>query len=362
MGKAYVFDHFGITLYPNGQLASSYNDFSYIDIDKDDMPDLTIGKDGTLKNIPITLSDGTTFILQSLDLSSKYFSSFNRFDQSGIDIQLNPDLLHTLISNTISDIEISLAIMLGICSLCIENNSNVGNDKLNREETVYNSIQEVFRGCNIPLILENLYASIEVFKNNVCIFDILSTPGALLTRKLKSNERIYNIGIEGYRVDDYNSKLRELADEAVKISELCNFEKCDDPSSISETQTVVIKSWRTVEKAQRILLEASNQIFEGDGLRAGRNDAIQQSITDVLDVEEANIKELQNLIINLKSFMTLTTLSFDDKDNSLGTSLETGMDFSTGASVSGVPQSYETYLNRSEIFDDVKDVLQAFDI
>ena len=78
MGKAYVFDHFGSTLYPNGQLASSYNDFSYIDIDKDGIPDLTIGKDGSLKNIPITLGNGHTFILQSFDLSSKYFSSFHR--------------------------------------------------------------------------------------------------------------------------------------------------------------------------------------------------------------------------------------------------------------------------------------------
>ena len=64
----------------------------------------------------------------------------------------------------------------------------------------------------------------------------------------------------------------------------------------------------------------------------------------------------------LKTFMTVTTLSFDEKDSSLGTSLQTGTNFSVGASVSGVPQSYEAYLNRSEIFDDVKDVIQAFDM
>ena len=127
MGKAYVFDHFGSTLYPNGQLASSYNDFSYIDINKDGIPDLTISKDGSLKNIPITLGNGRTFILKSFDLSSKYFSSFHRsLGQNKIDIQLNPELLCTLVSNTISDIEISLAIMSGICNLCIANNSNIG--------------------------------------------------------------------------------------------------------------------------------------------------------------------------------------------------------------------------------------------
>ena len=60
--------------------------------------------------------------------------------------------------------------------------------------------------------------------------------------------------------------------------------------------------------------------------------------------------------------MTITTISFDDTDAYLGNAIETGIDFSTNALVPGVPQNYEAYLNRSEIFDDVKDVLQTFDI
>jgi len=367
MGKAYVFDHFGSTLYPNGQLASSYNDFSYIDIDKDSIPDLTIGKDGTLKNIPITLDNGCTFILQSFDLSSKYFSSFhNLLGQDIIDIQLNPELLCTLVSNTISDIEISLAIMSGICNLCIVQNSKIKDDFENRKTQVSESIQEVFRGCDIPLIFENLYNSIKVIMDEYDkhIFNTLAVPSTLLLDQFDKDTKPYITSDYDYTYlpGDYNRRLKHLSDAAAKLEENCSFERDTEASSIFKFQPTIVNSWKVVEKGYNKLLELSEQIFEGDGLRTGREDAIQQSIKDVLDVEETNIKELQNVISNLKTFMTVTTLSFDDKDSSLGNALQAGTNFSVGASVSGVPQSYEAYLSRSEIFDDVKDVIQAFDI
>ena len=356
----YIFDNFGNLIDINGQIVSSYRDMRGVDINSDGIYDLAIEKNTILRGIHIKLNDGSTIILPSLDLTTRYPSWGNLF-QGGIDIQLNPELLHTLIFNVMSDIEIHLAIMSDTCSLCIENNSKVGTDKANRERTVYDSIQEVFRECNIPLIFENLSASIGKIITNKDIFDILSVNSSLSLYKFPLSEKPY-VKKRNYLPAPYDSYIKELTDKAAKISEICNSDKCDDSSTFSESQTVVIKSWKAIEETQKNLLEASNQIFEGDGLRAGRNDAIQQSITDVLDVEEANIKELQNTISNLKSFMTLTTLSFDAKDSSLGNSIKTGMDFSVSAPVLGVPQDYEAYLNRSEIFDDVKDVLQAFDM
>ena len=365
MGKAYVFDHFGSTLYPNGQLASSYNDFSYIDIDKDSIPDLTIGKDGSLKNIPITLGNGRTFILQSFDLSSKYFSSFHRLlGQNKIDIQLNPELLCTLVSNTISDIEISLAIMSGICNLCIANNSNIGEELDERKTTVYESIAEVFRNCNITLILENLHASVGVFTKNSKVFENLSIQKTLILDSFNDDNVPYtgNKHCPHYLPSSYNNYLLQLANEAANMFEICRTQKCDDNSIISQSQLAIIKSWKNVEDIYEELLQESEKTFEGKGIRVGRKDAIQQSVTDVLDIEASNIKELQNILINLKSFMTVTTISFDDTDAYLGNAIETGIDFSNSALVPGVPQNYEAYLNRSEIFDDVKDVLQAFDM
>ena len=230
MGKAYVFDHFGSTLYPNGQLARSFNDFSYIDIDKDSIPDLTIGKDGTLKNIPITLDNGCTFMLQSFDLSSKYFSSFHRLlGQDKIDIQLNPELLCTLVSNTISDIEISLAIMSGICNLCIVQNSKIKDDFENRKTQVSESIQEVFRGCDIPLIFENLYNSIKVIMDEYDkrIFNTLAVPSTLLLDQLDKDTKPYITSYYDYKYlpGNYNRRLKHLSDAAAKLEENCSFER-----------------------------------------------------------------------------------------------------------------------------------------
>ena len=356
----YIFDSFGNLIDVNGQLVMPLTGIRKIDINNDGLADIFFD-DFTKQHLFADYSNlnNPKFINFNLDFN---YSPL-QFSKTGIDIQLNPELLHTLISNTISDIEISLSVMLGICNLCIESNSEIGDKKEDREKTVYESIQEVFRGCNIPLIFENLNASIGKFKDCSDIFNTLSSPGTLLSPRLDNNEYIYRIGYYGFSISDYNAELTQLANASILVADLCNREQCDEPSLIfPEYQSSVIKSWRVVENVQKELLESSNETFEGDGLRAGKNDAIQQSITDVLDVEESNIKELQNIVNNLNVFMTLTALTFDDKDSSLGTAIESGADFSVNASVSGVPTSYEAYLNRSEIFDDVKDVLQAFDM
>ena len=196
------------------------------------------------------------------------------------------------------------------------------------------------------------------------IFNTLAIPSTLLLDQFDKDTKSYITSYYDYKYlpGNYNRRLKHLSDAAAKLEENCSFERDTEASSIFKFQPTIVNSWKVVEKGYNKLLELSEQIFEGDGLRTGREDAIQQSIKDVLDVEETNIKELQNVISNLKTFMTVTTLSFDDKDSSLGNALQAGTNFSVGASVSGVPQSYEAYLSRSEIFDDVKDVLQAFDI
>ena len=196
------------------------------------------------------------------------------------------------------------------------------------------------------------------------IFNTLAIPSTLLLDQFDKDTKPYITSYYDYKYlpGNYNRRLKHLSDAAAKLEENCSFERDTEASSIFKFQPTIVNSWKVVEKGYNKLLELSEQIFEGDGLRTGREDAMQQSIKDVLDVEETNIKELQNVISNLKTFMTVTTLSFDDKDSSLGNALQAGTNFSVGASVSGVPQSYEAYLSRSEIFDDVKDVLQAFDI
>ena len=364
MLKAYIFDNFDNLIGTDGCIATLNTGVYEININKDDLPDIFID---TINNNIFFKDYSDLSNPKLINLSLEFNYSSLQFGQigSGINIQLTPELLCKLLTNTMSDIEMSLTIMSGICNLCIMQNSKIKDDFENRKTNVSESIQEVFRGCDIPLIFENLSASIKKIITNKDIFEILSVNSSLSLYKFSSDEMPYvgrtYLG-RNYLPVPYDNLIKELTDKAIKMVEICNADECDDISTFSESQSVVIKSWRNIEETQKKLLEASSQIFEGDGLRTGREDAIQQSIKDVLDVEETNIKELQSVISNLKTFMTVTTLSFDDKDSSLGNALEAGMNFSVGASLSGVPQSYEAYLNRSEIFDDVKDVLQAFDI
>ena len=358
---AYIFDHFGNHIDTDGNIVIKNTGFSEFDINRDGLPDIYFNN---INNQHIFSDYSDLSNLKNLNFNLDFQYSPLQFSKIGIDIQLNPELLHTLISNTISDIEISLSVMLGICTLCMESNSEVGDKKEDRKTTVYESIAEVFRNCNITLILENLHASVGVFTKNSKVFENLSIQKTLILDSFNDDNVPYtgNKHCPHYLPSSYNNYLLQLANEAANMFEICRTQKCDDNSIISQSQLAIIKSWKNVEDIYEELLQESEKTFEGKGIRVGRKDAIQQSVTDVLDIEASNIKELQNILINLKSFMTVTTTSFDDKDAYLGSAIETGIDFSTNALVPGVPQNYEAYLNRSEIFDDVKDVLQAFDM
>ena len=115
-----------------------------------------------------------------------------------------------------------------------------------------------------------------------------------------------------------------------------------------------------MKRTPKKLLEESEKTLEGDGLRTGEEDGISQALTTVLDTAKNNIEELEKTISNTAELCQGLADNFANQDSWISQNIQNGK-FVGNAPERAMPASYKEYLERDGIFDDVKDVLQAFD-
>ena len=174
-----------------------------------------------------------------------------------------------------------------------------------------------------------------------------------------SNEIPLVSGIRLYPYN-YNIQLGTLRRVTAPLLNQSQKEETKDISNIFRGKPTILKSWQEIENNTKRLLEESDKTFEGDGLRTGKEDGISQSLTQVLEVAEKNIEELEKQLQNTAELTQGLAENFEEQDRWIGTKLQQGI-FIGSNPVKNMPQSYKAYLERDEIFDDVKDVIQAFD-
>ena len=159
----------------------------------------------------------------------------------------------------------------------------------------------------------------------------------------------------------YNTDLYRLKLSCGELAEKIHHERIEGVSSIAGDSTpTLMKSWEVIEEETKKLLEDSVTIFEGEGLREGKLDGIRESLTVVLEVISKNTTEITLEIMNIIEFVNGVAENFEQIDKWLGQHLEEGS-VSPRLGIGTVPANYKAYLERHGIFDDVKDVLQAFD-
>ena len=274
-------------------------------------------------------------------------------------IQLNPEVLRTLSSNIGTKVINDLEIIKNITKLCIEKNNKVRMDFNQRKEQVTESIQEELNNIGIPLILDNLRESVgEIIKNK----DSLSNLQSYHELKMESFSINEKPMVKGYELNPapYNNQLGILRHAVEPLLTQSIKEETRDISNLFRGKPTILKSWQEIENNTKRLLEESDKTFEGDGLRTGKEDGISQSLKQVLEVAEKNIEELEKQLQNTAELTQGLAENFEEQDRWIGTKLQQGT-FVGSNPVKNMPQSYKAYLERDEIFDDVKDVIQAFD-
>lgn len=316
-----------------------YNQFN-IDIDGDYKADIELGK---------------------LDLSVKDLFSDNGklVEVNSEKIQLNPDILKSLSNNLRTNVLSDIANIKRINNLCIERNNKTRFDFEQRKDQAADEIKKEFNNAQVPQVLDNLKNSVGKIINSKDVLEKLSETYGLKMEEFSSDEKPY-VNDNELNETSYNTQLASLRMSAEPLLEQCNKEKTYDITSFFSGRPTILKSWQAIEANTKKLLEESEKTLEGDGLRTGKEDGISQALTTVLDTAKNNIEELEKAITNTAELCQGLADNFANQDSWIGQNIQNGK-FVGYAPERAMPASYKEYLERDGIFDDVKDVLQAFD-
>ena len=307
--------------------------------------------------------DGITDIrLNKLDFSAKNLLNGNGeyIRVKGAKIQLNPFILRNIANNLRTSVLSDLEFIKKINGLCIEKNQKTRFDFEKRKDHAADRLKREFNNAGVPQVLDNLRDSVgQIIRSKSVLEGVEKTP-RLKLGEIPSDERPYVGDKDLFGMHRYNVDLYDLAGSVRVLLEQCNKEETHKITDFFQGRPTIIKAWREIEKHTKKLLDESEKTLEGDGLRTGKEDGISQSLTTVLDVAEKNIGELEKVVSNTAEMFQSLADSFETQDNWIGDNLKNGR-FVGSLPERKIPRNYRQYLSRDGIFDDVKDVLHAFE-
>ena len=308
--------------------------------------------------------DGITDIrLNKLDLSAKNLFSGNGeyIPVKGGKIQLNPSVLRNIANNLKSGVLSELEFIKKINGLCIEKNQKTRFDFEKRKDHAADRLKREFNNAGVPQVLDNLRDSVGQIIRSKSVLEGVEKSPRLKEVEAPSGEKVYiKDRLLTTKIHYYNADLSKLADKTHLLLEQCNKEDTNNITTFFRNRPTIMKSWREIEENTKKLLEESEKNLEGDGLRTGKEDGISQSLTTVLDVAQRNIEELEKVVSNTAEMFQSLADSFEAQDNWIGDNLKNGR-FVGSLPERKIPRNYGQYLSRDGIFDDVKDVLHAFE-
>lgn len=308
--------------------------------------------------------DGITDIrLNKLDLSAKNLFSGNGeyIPVKGGKIQLNPSVLRNIANNLKSGVLSELEFIKKINGLCIEKNQKTRFDFEKRKDHAADRLKREFNNAGVPQVLDNLRDSVGQIIRSKSVLEGVEKSPRLKEVEAPSGEKVYiKDRLLTTKIHYYNADLSKLADKTHLLLEQCNKEDTNNITTFFRNRPTIMKSWREIEENTKKLLEESEKTLEGDGLRTGKEDGISQSLTTVLDVAQRNIEELEKVVSNTAEMFQSLADSFEAQDNWIGDNLKNGR-FVGSLPERKIPRNYGQYLSRDGIFDDVKDVLHAFE-
>ncbi|CRR22491.1 TPA: DUF2974 domain-containing protein [Streptococcus equi subsp. equi] len=272
-------------------------------------------------------------------------------------IVINAGVLTNLAQNLQSSISGDLQTIRHITEKCQAKNDAIKDSFEERKKRVSENIKALLATNGLTDTFNSLQSSLERLVGQQDLFDMLSHSASL--DYPFSYDEIPYVNNNRLNLAMYDSELASLNTKSLQLASSAQHEKSGWIDSIIGRSTL-LKSWQIIDEASRQLLKESDKTFEGTGLRESKVDGISDSLKEVFSVELQDIIELEKMIINTSELILGVSQNVTATDNWLGNSLKNGQ-FQGSADVVCVPSSYDAYLERTGLLDDVRDILQAFD-
>ena len=291
---------------------------------------------------------------------------------SGKKIKINPETLLNLSVNLQGMSQEDVAWIDANVTQCEKKNESIKSSFETRKTTLNHSVIEGITNSGLGTLLTGIDDSFAKIKEKKQIIKTVENFNSYnITRKFDSlgasgKRTWFKGGIEWTPSDvsDFGNKLKKLMTASSIL--LHNIETKGE-FEYATPEGIKIYHYDTITDISRGFVNVTNALepkitktFKGLGLREGKNDGISQSLTEVFSVEHQNTSELTKSLSNISSLTSSIAINYQEKDEWIKSAIEGGNTMASPNAIN-VPKTYDAFLKDTTIFDDVKDVLQAFD-
>ncbi|TFI86752.1 hypothetical protein CKN61_13070 [Carnobacterium divergens] len=292
---------------------------------------------------------------------------------NGEKIKINPEGLLNLSVNMQSMSSEDIGWIDQNITQCENKNESIKNSFDTRKNSLNQSVMEGLTNSGLGILLTGIDDSFGKIKDKKGTLESLDDFNSYsVTRKFdawgSSGKRTWFKDGEEWTfsdVSDFGKQLKSLTSASSIL--VHNIETKGEFEYNSGSGGTKIYHYDTISDISKAFVDVTNALepkiskaFKGLGLRSGKNDGISQSLTEVFEVEHQNTSELAKAITNISSLSSSIAINYQEKDKWIAQAIEKG-DMTASTSTINVPKTYEAFLKETEIFDDVTDVLQAFD-
>jgi len=245
-------------------------------------------------------------------------------------------------------------------------NSTVESRKASRTETLEQSIVSYLEQINLIKSIKNLdnfYTKLESKKK---LFSVVGNYSASQFSRQFTEYRkwCYRSGAS-WNHDAVTRSLEILSGKAKETSDsVSSTFDATGGSSFPKRQMVTINTRTYIaQKGEDIINSFKRSIddaLKGEGVRSAFDDGIANPLSDVLKVEQTNVDKMEECINSMIGSVNALAESHRNNDATIEQNWRSNQDVMGGYKVGSIPTDFNTFVKRSNLFDDLE-VLKAFD-
>lgn len=281
---------------------------------------------------------------------------------SGLKIQVTPELLYRL-SRTLENIANNeLAEIMSHVELMKNHNENVGSKYTSRILQSTEGIEMLLQQLGLTKLvrdavagygrLVNEQSKIQAGRDLPSATALNSFLSGLFSGAVTFADNLQSLACE---MGELDRDLRDFHYTTTTNPGGSNYTYFS--TTVSDTPIALLGELKTYIEKMPLMVENE---FKGDGNRSGFKDGLQQAFQEVFNVQMNNLKQIQEAVQSAAAITLAIAKNFENRDTVVAQGIN-NKEIPSVESLQTIPNTYEAYLKNYDIFDDVKDVICAWE-